>query len=216
MEKFRDAKAMWRTALDPVYERLDRDSTSEAAAVRIKEALAALDKLQWDGNVKNFKAGGLVEELTLWFTTGWLKSDQEDQMLELLAEDLGLSDASTNCIQNNFFATYLAQAYSDPDKYRTDPASGWLRWLGTAFATKDRSRLGSIGNKNTNHWFTFTIDSENETIGYGDGFRDPPMASFPGKPQGQSFRGRSCCRYQVIGRGGECRCEDCGCGRRSR
>jgi hypothetical protein len=33
-----------------------------------------------------------VENLVVWFTTDWLNADHEDQMLELLAADLGLSE----------------------------------------------------------------------------------------------------------------------------
>jgi hypothetical protein len=72
LEKIHGAKILWRTALDPEYETLEKQSTSDAAAGRIKAALAALEKLPWDGDVKNFRAGGSVEQLALWFTTDWL------------------------------------------------------------------------------------------------------------------------------------------------
>ncbi|KAJ7236695.1 hypothetical protein C8J57DRAFT_1529990 [Mycena rebaudengoi] len=141
------------------YETLEKQSTSDAAAGRIKAALAALEKLPWDGDVKNFRAGG-----------------SEDQMLELLTLELGLSDGSTSCIETTFFAQKLSQAYSDPDSYRTARGFRWLRRLGGSFATKNRSHLGSIANKNEDHWFTLTIDCEKEAIGYGDGFRGTPSA----------------------------------------
>ncbi|KAJ7240084.1 hypothetical protein C8J57DRAFT_1527817 [Mycena rebaudengoi] len=159
LEKIRGAKILWRTALDPVYETLEKQSTSDAAAGRIKAALAALEKLPWDGDVKNFRAGG-----------------SEDQMLELLTLELGLSDGSTSCIETTFFAQKLSQAYSDPDSYRTARGFRWLRRLGGSFATKNRSHLGSIANKNEDHWFTLTIDCEKEALGYGDGFRGTPSA----------------------------------------
>jgi hypothetical protein len=97
-------------------------------------------------------------------------------MLELLTLELGLSDGSTSCIETTFFAQKLSQAYSDPDSYHTARGFRWLRRLGGSFATKNRSHLGSIANKNKDHWFTLTIDCEKEAIGYGDGFRGTPSA----------------------------------------
>ncbi|KAJ7155296.1 hypothetical protein C8R46DRAFT_841387, partial [Mycena filopes] len=133
--------------------------------------------LPWDGTMKGFKAGGSVEALARWFMTDWLQSDHEDQMLELLALDLGLDDGSTTCIQNSFFFKYLGRAYSDPDAYRTAHSFGWLRRIGTSLATKQRIRLGTIGNKNENHWVALGIDAEAGVVGYGDGFRGKPSPS---------------------------------------
>ncbi|KAJ7250237.1 hypothetical protein C8J57DRAFT_1521254 [Mycena rebaudengoi] len=81
--------------------------TSEATAQCIKAALKALDELPWDGVVKGFRAGGSVEDLVLWFTTDWLRSDHEDHMLELLASDLRISDGSPSSIQTTFFTAIV-------------------------------------------------------------------------------------------------------------
>ncbi|KAJ7934877.1 hypothetical protein B0H13DRAFT_1557879, partial [Mycena leptocephala] len=139
--------------------------------------IGALENLPWDGKIHGFKAGGSVDDLALWFTTDWFKTDHEDQMLELLASDLGITDGSTSCIEPTHFVRILAQAYSDPDNYRTARHFGWLRRLGTSFATKDRTRLGTIANKDENHWVAFGIDCEKQVIGYGDGFRGKPSSS---------------------------------------
>lgn len=95
-------------------------------------------------------------------------------MLELLASDLELTDESDSCIHNSFFVQSLALAYTDPDAYRTDRSFAWLRRIGTSFATKQRTRLGTIPNKNENHWVALTIDCKKEQVGYGDGFRGKP------------------------------------------
>ncbi|KAJ7897754.1 hypothetical protein B0H13DRAFT_1623428, partial [Mycena leptocephala] len=170
MERVREARTLWRTAVDQVHETLQKSTTTEAAAGRAKAALQALDKLPWDGVVKGFK-GGPVDSLALWFTTDWLKTDHEDEMLELLAADLGLSDGSTCTIEMSYLVCALAQAYSDLEEYRTVGRFRWLRRLGVAFATKDRDRLGSIANIYDNHWVALTIDCGKKVIGYGDGFR---------------------------------------------
>jgi hypothetical protein len=156
--------------LDPVHETLRKSTTNTAFAGYIKTALEALDGLPWDSNVKGFRASSSVD-LALWFTTDWLKTDHEDQMLELLASDLGISDGNTSCVEPTYFVRALGQAYSDPETYRTSRKFGWLRRLGASFAMKDRNRLGSIANNNENHWVTLGIDCEKKVVGYGDGFR---------------------------------------------
>ncbi|KAJ6544924.1 hypothetical protein B0H10DRAFT_1969993 [Mycena sp. CBHHK59/15] len=62
-------------------------------------------------------------------------------------------------------------AYADPEVYRTARSFGWLWRIGSVFATKNRDRLGWIGNINEDHWVALAIDSRNEVIGYGDGFQ---------------------------------------------
>ncbi|KAJ7866143.1 hypothetical protein B0H13DRAFT_2352669 [Mycena leptocephala] len=152
MERVREAKTLWNTVLDPVQETLKKSTTSEAAAKRMKAALDALESLPWDGAVKGFRGGVFVNDLASWFTRDWLKTDHEDQMLELLVSDLGISDGSTTCIQPTYFVRGLAQAYSDPESYRTARRFGWLRKLGASFAMKDCTRLGSKANKSEDHW----------------------------------------------------------------
>ncbi|KAK7059424.1 hypothetical protein R3P38DRAFT_2758863 [Favolaschia claudopus] len=116
LERVREAKALWRAAVDPLHERLEKSTTSEAAVENIKASLAALKMLPWDGEVKGFRAGGSVESLTHWFTKDWLNTDHEDHLLELLAAELGISDSSTSCIQTTYFVLALAQAYEKPDR----------------------------------------------------------------------------------------------------
>ncbi|KAJ7864086.1 hypothetical protein B0H14DRAFT_3605343 [Mycena olivaceomarginata] len=152
MESVREARTLWRTAVDQVNGRLKNSAIDDAAAERARAAIQALDLLPGDGAIKGFKAGGTISDLADWFTTDWLWTDHEEQMLELLASDLGLSDGSTSCVQNTYFVKALAEACSDPEKYRTARKFGWLRRLGASFATKDRTRLGTIANKNENHW----------------------------------------------------------------
>jgi hypothetical protein len=78
-----------------------------------------LDHLPWTGDVKGLKAGGSISDLTLWFTADWLTTDHEDGMLEMLADDLGLSDSSKDSVQPMYFAHGLAQAYMNPNTYHT-------------------------------------------------------------------------------------------------
>ncbi|KAJ7307002.1 hypothetical protein DFH08DRAFT_720203, partial [Mycena albidolilacea] len=177
MESVREARTLWRTAVDQVNGRLKNSAIDDAAAERARAAIQALDLLPWDGAIKGFKAGGTISDLADWFTTDWLRTDHEEQMLELLASDLGLSDGSTSCIQNTYFVKALAEACSDPEKYRTARKFGWLRRLGASFATKDRTRLGTIANKNESHWVTLTIDCDKKAVGYGDGFRAKPSST---------------------------------------
>ncbi|KAJ6590197.1 hypothetical protein B0H10DRAFT_1831077 [Mycena sp. CBHHK59/15] len=171
MERVRDARALWRTAVDQVQETLEKSTTSEAIPGRANAALKALEKLQWDGQIDGFRAGATVDSLSRWFTTNWLTTDHEDHMLELLAADLGLGDESTTSIHMTYFSHALARAYADPEVYRTARSFGWLRRIGSVFATKNRDRLGWIGNINEDHWVALAIDSRNEVIGYGDGFQ---------------------------------------------
>ncbi|KAJ7826137.1 hypothetical protein B0H14DRAFT_2239168, partial [Mycena olivaceomarginata] len=112
-----------------------------------------------------------VSNLARWFTTQWLNTDHEDQMLELLAADLDVGDGTTTVIETTYFVLALAQAYSDPEKYRTGASLGWLRKLGEALAMGKGTRLGGIANISENHWIAFTIDTEAQVVGYGDGFR---------------------------------------------
>jgi len=72
-------------AVDQANERLKHSATSNTAAECTRAALKALDSLPWDGTVKGFKAGGSIDGLAHWFTTDWLPTDHEEQMLELLA-----------------------------------------------------------------------------------------------------------------------------------
>ncbi|KAJ7369145.1 hypothetical protein DFH08DRAFT_645589, partial [Mycena albidolilacea] len=140
-------------------------------------ALQALDRLPWDGTIGCFHADSSVESLARWFTTDWLNTDHEDQMLELLSADLDLSDGSTSTIETTYFVLALAQAYSDPEKYRTSQRFRWLRKLGTVFAMRDRDRLGAIVNIHNNHWVALTIDCTKNIVGYGDGFRGKPPST---------------------------------------
>ncbi|KAJ7808638.1 hypothetical protein B0H14DRAFT_2608716 [Mycena olivaceomarginata] len=87
LERVREAKILWCTALDPVHETLRKSTTSTAFAGYIKTALEALDGLPWDN---------------------WLKTDHEDQMLELLASDLGISDGNTSCVEPTYFVQTAA------------------------------------------------------------------------------------------------------------
>jgi hypothetical protein len=170
MERVRDARTLWRTAADRIYKIITETTTSQQASARAKRALELLDELPWTGDVKGLKAGGSINGLALWFTTDWLTTDHEDGMLEILADDLGLSDSSENAIQSTYFVHGLAQAYANPDMYRTARKFQWLRRLGQAFVMKERRRLGTIVNKDEAHWVGLTIDCEKETVGYGDGF----------------------------------------------
>ncbi|KAJ7176100.1 hypothetical protein C8R43DRAFT_857866, partial [Mycena crocata] len=176
MEHVRESRTLWRTAVASVKQTLEKSSTSEAAAGRIKAALEALETLPWDGDIKGFK-DGTVDNLALWFTTDWLKTEHEDQMLELLASDLGLSDGSTSGLQATYLVRALAQAYSNPEVYRKARHFRWLRRLGQSFATKDRNRLGTIANEHENHWVALVIDCEKKLVGYGNGFGTSVPAS---------------------------------------
>ncbi|KAJ7862783.1 hypothetical protein B0H14DRAFT_3444497 [Mycena olivaceomarginata] len=129
MESVREARTLWR-AVDQVNGRLKNSAIDDAATERARAAIQALDLLPWDGAIKGFK-GGTISDLADWFTTDY--------------------DGSTSCIQNTYFVKALAEACSDPEKYRTAHKFGWLRRLGASFATKDRTRLGTIANKNENH-----------------------------------------------------------------
>ncbi|KAJ7860652.1 hypothetical protein B0H13DRAFT_1900892 [Mycena leptocephala] len=106
-----------------------------------------------------------------------VNTDHEDQMLELLASDLGLSDGSTACIEGTYFVQALSRAYFQPKTYRTSRRCAWLRRLGTSFAMKTRTQLGTIANQNKNHWVALTIDCDRNVVGYGDGFRGNTPAS---------------------------------------
>ncbi|KAF7372168.1 ULP-PROTEASE domain-containing protein [Mycena venus] len=86
-------------------------------------------------------------------------------MLELLASDLGIRDRSMSCIEATYFVRALAQAYANPEVYRTARRFGWLRRLGTSFSTKDRNHFGSIANQNENHWVALAIDCEKKHLG---------------------------------------------------
>ncbi|KAJ7752973.1 hypothetical protein B0H16DRAFT_1418844 [Mycena metata] len=174
MERVREARTLWRPAVQQVTEMIKKSTTSESAAQHARAAIEALDMLPWDGSVKGFRTGGTVDDLARWFTKDWLRSDHEDQMLEILASDLGLTDSSTLSIRNSFFVNSLAQAYDAPEAYRAGEKHQWLRKIGQALATKDRTRLGTITNKNENHWVALAIDCEKESVGYGDGFGDDP------------------------------------------
>ncbi|KAJ7150102.1 hypothetical protein C8R43DRAFT_887447, partial [Mycena crocata] len=176
MERVREARTQWRTAVASVQHTLEKSTTSKVAAQRIKAALKALEKLPWGGDLEGFK-DGTVDNLALWFTTDWLKTEHEDQMLELLASDLGLSDGSTSGIQATYLVRALAQAYSDPETYRKARHFRWLRRLGESFATKERNRLGTIANENENHWVVLAIDCEKKLVGYGNGFGTSVPAS---------------------------------------
>ncbi|KAJ7683728.1 hypothetical protein B0H14DRAFT_3058758 [Mycena olivaceomarginata] len=70
---------------------LEKSTLLADAAGRAKTALEALEKLPWEGTIQGFRGGPSVDNLACWFTTNWLNTDHEDQMLELLAADLGLS-----------------------------------------------------------------------------------------------------------------------------
>ncbi|KAJ7846023.1 hypothetical protein B0H13DRAFT_2363298 [Mycena leptocephala] len=157
MERVRDARALWRTAVDQVQETLEKSTASEAIAGRANPALKALEKLPWDGDIEGFRGAVPVDSLSRWFTTDWLKTDHEDHMLELLAADLGLGDGSTSSIQTTYFSHALAKAYTDPEAYRTDVSFRWLRRIGTAFATKDRNRLGWMYSQRTQIWTEFIV-----------------------------------------------------------
>ncbi|KAJ7746211.1 hypothetical protein B0H14DRAFT_2985652, partial [Mycena olivaceomarginata] len=80
--------------------------------------------------------------------------------------------------QPTYFAHGLARAYMNPDTYRTARQFQWLRRLGEAFATKDRRRLGTIVNKDENHWVGLAIDCEEEThLGVKFRWMDLPIPS---------------------------------------
>jgi hypothetical protein len=126
MERVREARTLWRTAVDRIHETLTKVTTSELVAARTKRVLELLDHLSWVGDVKGLKAGGSINSLALWFTTKWLTMDHEDAMLEILADDLGLSGGSEDSVQPTYFVQGLAQAYTNPDTYRTAPRFRWL------------------------------------------------------------------------------------------
>ncbi|KAJ7704920.1 hypothetical protein B0H17DRAFT_1126543 [Mycena rosella] len=127
MEHIRDARALSRTAVDQVQETLKKSTTSEAMAWRANAALKALEMLPWHGDIKGFCGAVPVD-------------NHEDHMLQLLAADLGLGDESTTSIQTTYFSHALAKAYTDPEAYRTARSFGWLRSIGSVFATKNRDR----------------------------------------------------------------------------
>ncbi|KAJ7911183.1 hypothetical protein B0H13DRAFT_1614866, partial [Mycena leptocephala] len=58
------------------------------------------------------------------------------------------------------------------EEYRTGIGFEWLRQLGEKLAIGKRARVGGIANISDNHWIALAIDTEAESIGYGDGFRD--------------------------------------------
>ncbi|KAJ7310787.1 hypothetical protein DFH08DRAFT_756992, partial [Mycena albidolilacea] len=171
MERARKARTLWRSAVDGIHEMLAKTSTSKEAAERAKQALMVLASLGWTGNLRGLKAGGNISDLVVWFNKKWLRTDHEDGMLEILADDLGLSDGDGDTIWSTYFVLALAQAYANPDKYRTAASFQWLRGLGQGFAMGTRRRLGTVANKDDEHWVALAIDSETKTVAYGDGFR---------------------------------------------
>ncbi|KAJ7843603.1 hypothetical protein B0H14DRAFT_3688863 [Mycena olivaceomarginata] len=160
MESARKARTLWRSAVD-----------RRGCADRARAALQALENLQWDGVTKGVKASCSISDLASWFTTDWLNTDHMDQLLELLAADLGGGNGSTVVVETTYFVLKLAQAYSDPEEYRTGVGFEWLRQLGETLAMGKRTRMGGIANISDNHWIALAIDTEAETIGYGDGLR---------------------------------------------
>ncbi|KAJ7794470.1 hypothetical protein B0H14DRAFT_2621905, partial [Mycena olivaceomarginata] len=96
-----------------------KTAPSDPAAERAKRALELFDHLAWTGDVKGLKAGGSISDLALWYTADWLTTDHEDGMLEMLADDLGLSDGGKNSVQPTYFVHGLARAYMNPNTYRT-------------------------------------------------------------------------------------------------
>ncbi|KAF8186596.1 hypothetical protein K438DRAFT_1765362 [Mycena galopus ATCC 62051] len=59
-------------------------------------------------------------------------------------------------------------AYANPDKYRSFQ---WLRGPGQGFVMGTRRRLGTVANKDDEHWVALAINSENKTVAYGNRFR---------------------------------------------
>jgi hypothetical protein len=51
--------------VEQVNEMVEKLTMSEAAAVRAKATIGALENLPWDGEIHGFKAGGSVDDLTL-------------------------------------------------------------------------------------------------------------------------------------------------------
>ncbi|KAJ7683823.1 hypothetical protein B0H14DRAFT_3058473 [Mycena olivaceomarginata] len=92
--RVREARTLWRTTVKRVDTMLEKLTLLADAAGRAKTALEALEKLPWEGTIQGFRGGPSIDNLACWFTTKWLNTDHEDQMLELLAADLGLSDGS--------------------------------------------------------------------------------------------------------------------------
>ncbi|KAJ7362739.1 hypothetical protein DFH08DRAFT_841388 [Mycena albidolilacea] len=172
MESARKARTLWRSAVDRVEASLQKSAISEDAADRARAALQAIENLQWDGVTKGVKASCSISDLASWFTTDWLNTDHMDQLLELLAADLGGGNGSTVVVETTYFVLKLAQAYSDPEEYRTGVGFEWLRQLGETLAMGKRTRMGGIANISDNHWIALAIDTEAETIGYGDGFHN--------------------------------------------
>ncbi|KAJ7883901.1 hypothetical protein B0H14DRAFT_2701270 [Mycena olivaceomarginata] len=85
MERVREARTLWRTTVKRVDTMLEKSTLLADAAGRAKTALEALEKLPWEGTIQGFGGGPSVDNLACWFTTNWLNTDHEDQMLELLA-----------------------------------------------------------------------------------------------------------------------------------
>jgi predicted component of type VI protein secretion system len=61
--------------VEQVNKTVEKSTMSKAVAAHAKAAIGALENLRWDGEIHGFKAGGSVDDLTLWFTTDWLKTD---------------------------------------------------------------------------------------------------------------------------------------------
>ncbi|KAF8146548.1 hypothetical protein K438DRAFT_1990565 [Mycena galopus ATCC 62051] len=122
----------------------------QEAAERAKQALTALADLGWTGNLQGLKAGGTISDLVFWFNKKWLQTDHEDGMLKILADDLGLSDGDGDTIWSTYF---------------------WLWGLGQGIAMGTRHCLGTVANKDDEHWVALAINSKNKTVPYGDRFR---------------------------------------------
>lgn len=171
------AQGLWL----PVIEALR--TGSQVIPDGLKEtALRELDGIVWSGTVEGFgKVKGSIDDLSLWFTSEWLKTDHEEQMLQLLTSELqALPDGDfrkrTHIHGTHFFVLLKVakeEGYSSQDVKRFS----WLRHLGQSLQRSTCDRLASIVNISSNHWAAFVIDTKAAVVHYADGLHGLPPES---------------------------------------
>ena len=107
----------------------------------------------------------------------WLGDEHLLLMLDLLREDVSEKYQNRVLIENTHFATLLAAAYNEREKYMTRRSYGWIRDRGNQLANGNKAYLATIVNQNNTHWVGLIIDFEEKKVWYGDSLGNPMDAT---------------------------------------
>ena len=130
----------------------------------VDDVYVTLKHLPWSGSIEVFGEGHDIGYLHTYATAQWLKSNHENEMLDLLEEDI--SERPGTMIRPTDFIPSLLSVFRRRHGLKTSFVP--LKPIAEAFISGGYQHLATIMNCKDIHWVALVIDFRQKTLWHGD------------------------------------------------